>query len=402
VVVVVIAGLAIAAMFVLWPDSGKVPHDKNPYGGKGVSTISATVTKVTPFDCHSNGGEGPDGQLSVKGDCAHIGVKVKGGTATFDLDPTRYKAGIHVGDGIKVVKFALAGQTPSYQFLDYQRGVPLILLAAIFAAVVIAIARWRGLFAMVGIGITLLALTKFMLPAFLAGESPVIVTVVGATAIMIVVLYLTHGVSIRTTSALFGTLVGILLTAVIGLAATGWTNLSGVGSEDDQTLIAVVPNIHLAGVVAASMVIAGLGVLNDVTVTQASAVWEMRALQPMARGATIFASAMRIGRDHIASSIYTLVFAYAGSAMTILLLITAYQRSLTEMATTEQIADEIVRALVGAIGLVLAVPITTVIAVWLAPKPRDLWDTPADTPPTPTPGKRRAVRVVKRPDLPQD
>jgi uncharacterized membrane protein len=392
--VVAIAGCAIAAMFVLWPDSGKVPHNTDPYGGKGVSTIGATVTKVTPFDCHSNGGEGPDGQASVKGDCAHLAVKFKGGTSTLVLDPTHYKAGVHVGDDISMVKFASAGGAPTYQFLDYQRGLPLILLGAIFAVVVIAIARWRGLFAMVGIGITLLALTKFMLPAFLAGESPLIVTVVGATAIMIVVLYLTHGVSIRTTSALFGTLAGIALTAGIGLAATGWTNLSGVGSEDDQTLIAVVPHIHLAGVVAASMVIAGLGVLNDVTVTQASAVWEMRALQPMARGATIFASAMRIGRDHIASSIYTLVFAYAGSAMTILLLITAYQRSLTEMATTEQIADEIVRALVGAIGLVLAVPITTVIAVWLAPKPHDSADVHADTPPTPTPGRRRAVRTA--------
>jgi uncharacterized membrane protein len=106
---------------------------------------------------------------------------------------------------------------------------------------------------------------------------------------------------------------------------------------------------------------------------------------------------MRIGRDHIASSIYTLVFAYAGSAMTILLLITAYQRSLTEMATTEQIADEIVRALVGVIGLVLAVPVTTLIAVWLAPKATDETDEtdpPIDTPPPPTPGRRRAVRTA--------
>ncbi|MDX6276892.1 MAG: hypothetical protein QOJ72_1020, partial [Nocardioidaceae bacterium] len=226
-IVVVIAGCAIAAMFVLWPDSSKVPHDKNPYGGKGVSTISATVTKVTPFNCHSDGGEGPDGQVSVKGDCAHVGIKFKGGSSTLELDPTHYKAGIKVGDDISVIKFAPAGGTATYQFLDYQRGVPLIVLAMIFAVVVIAIARWRGLFAIVGIGITLLALTKFMLPAFLAGESPVIVTVVGATAIMIVVLYLTHGISIRTTSALFGTLVGIALTAVIGLAATGFTNLSG-------------------------------------------------------------------------------------------------------------------------------------------------------------------------------
>ncbi|MFI5427545.1 YibE/F family protein [Aeromicrobium sp. UC242_57] len=123
----------------------------------------------------------------------------------------------------------------------------------------------------------------------------------------------------------------------------------------------------MSGIVAGTMVIAGLGVLNDVTVTQASAVWEMRALKPAARGAELFASAMRIGRDHIASSVYTLVFAYAGSAMTILLLASAYQRGLADIATTEEIGQEIVRTLVGAIGLVLAVPITTLFAVWLAP-----------------------------------
>lgn len=111
-----------------------------------------------------------------------------------------------------------------------------------------------------------------------------------------------------------------------------------------------------------------IGVLNDVTVTQASAVWELRALQPNASAQETFVSAMRIGRDHTASSVYTLVFAYAGSAMTILLLITAYQRSLGEIATTEQVGEEIVRTLVGAIGLVLAVPITTAFAVMMAPK----------------------------------
>jgi uncharacterized membrane protein len=191
---------------------------------------------------------------------------------------------------------------------------------------------------------------------------------VGSTVIMIVVLYLAHGISIRTTSALFGTFVGIALTAVIGLWATGWSQLSGIGSEDDQRLIATVPDISLSAIVAGTMVIAGLGVLNDVTVTQASAVWEMRALQPAARGAAVFASAMRIGRDHIASSVYTLVFAYAGSAMTVLLLASAYQRGLADIATTEEIGQEIVRTLVGAIGLVLAVPVTTLFAVWLAPR----------------------------------
>jgi uncharacterized membrane protein len=199
---------------------------------------------------------------------------------------------------------------------------------------------------------------------------------VGSTAIMIAVLYLAHGMSIRTTSALFGTLAGIGLTALIGLGSTGWTNLSGIGTEDDQTLLATVPALDLSGVVTATMVIAGLGVLNDVTVTQASAVWELRSLRPSSGRGEVFASAMRIGRDHIASSVYTLVFAYAGSAMTVLLLITAYQRGLAEIATSEEIGQEIVRTLVGAIGLVLAVPITTALAVLMAPRPDEL--TPGD------------------------
>ncbi|MBC7632868.1 YibE/F family protein [Aeromicrobium sp.] len=370
VVVLAIAAGAIASMVALWPDADKVPRNTNPYGAKGVSTVDATVTNVDPFNCNSSG-EGPDGKLQVTGDCAHITATVKGGTAKFDLDAARYKTGISNGDQISVIRISRAGQPVSFEFLDFRRGLPLTALAAIFAVLVIIVARWRGLFAMVGIGVTLLALTKFMLPAFLAGESPLPVAIVGSTAIMIVVLYLAHGISIRTTSALFGTLVGIGMTAAVGVGATGWSNLSGVGSEDDTTLLATVPGIHLAGIVAATMVIAGLGVLNDVTVTQASAVWEMRALKPAARGAELFASAMRIGRDHIASSVYTLVFAYAGTAMTVLLLANAYQRGLAELATTEQIAQEIVRTLVGSIGLVLAVPITTLFAVWLAPRPTE-------------------------------
>ncbi|MCD9197033.1 YibE/F family protein [Aeromicrobium wangtongii] len=371
-VVAVIAAAAVVAMIVLWPDADQVPRDQNPYGAEGVSTVEGTVTKVVPFECNS-GGEGPDGTVELAGDCARVTAKVPGGTGTFDLDASRYRAGIDVGDEVQLIRIEPQGQEASYEFLDFNRGVPLLGLAAIFALLVIVVARWRGLFALVGIGVTLFALTEFMLPAFLAGESPLAVAVVGSTVIMIVVLYLAHGISIRTTSALFGTLMGILLTALIGVAATGWSQLSGVGSEDDQRLIATVPDISLSAIVAGTMVIAGLGVLNDVTVTQASAVWELRAARPAARAAELFASAMRIGRDHIASSVYTLVFAYAGSAMTVLLLATAYQRGLADIATTEEIGQEIVRTLVGAIGLVLAVPITTLFAVWLAP-PRSAED----------------------------
>jgi uncharacterized membrane protein len=369
-VVAVIAAAAIAGMVALWPNAEAVPRGENPYKGEGVSTVDGTVTAIKPFNCNS-GGEGPDQQPSVAGDCAKVTATTDDGNAVFNLDPGRYRAGIDVGDEVRMIRIEPSGQTASYEFLDFRRGLPLTAMAIVFALLVVLVARWRGFFALVGIGVTMLALTMFILPAMLSGESPLAVAIVGSTAIMIAVLYLAHGVSIRTTSALFGTLAGIALTALIGLAGTGWANLSGVGTENDQALVATAPDLSVSGVVAATMVIAGLGVLNDVTVTQASAVWELRALRPAAHRLAVFASAMRIGRDHIASSVYTLVFAYAGSAMTVLLLISAYQRGLAEVATTEEIAEEIVRTLVGAIGLVLAVPVTTVLAVFMAPRPTD-------------------------------
>ena len=369
-VVAAVAAAAIVGMVALWPDPDDVPRGENPYAGEGVSTVEGEVVGVEPFDCNS-GGEGPDQQPSVPGDCARVTATTEDDQAEFMLDPGRYAAGIEVGDDVRMVRIQPAGQSASYEFLDFQRGLPLTMLAIAFCVLVVLVARLRGLFAIVGIGVAMLALTKFMLPAMLAGESPLPVAVVGSTAIMIAVLYLAHGVSIRTTSALFGTFAGIGLTALVGLVSTDWSNLSGIGTEDDQTLVATVPALDLSGVVAATMVIAGLGVLNDVTVTQASAVWELRALRPAADRLAVFASAMRIGRDHIASSVYTLVFAYAGSAMTVLLLLTASQRGLAEIATTEEVGQEIVRTLVGAIGLVLAVPITTALAVIMAPKPAD-------------------------------
>lgn len=387
VIVAAIALATLAGVVALWPDGDKVPQNQNPYSGQGVKIIDAKVTSASPLECGS-GGQGPDGLPEVSGKCAKVAATTSAGTAQFTLDAALAKAGISIGDDIEVVQIAQKGQVPTYEFYDFKRGAPLTILAGIFAVLVVAVARWRGLLAMAGIAVTLLALTKFMLPAFLAGEDPLAVAIVGSTGIMMVVLYLAHGVSIRTTSALFGTLCGLALTAVLGVAATNWSSLTGVGSENDRTLLAVAPHVQLSGVVAAAMVIAGLGVLNDVTVTQASAVWELRTAQPGAAATDVFRSAMRIGRDHIASSVYTLVFAYAGSAMTVLLLIVAYQRGLAEMATTEQIGQEVVRTLVGAIGLVLAVPITTAFAVLLAPQAIE--EQAVTT--TPAPGRRRIER----------
>jgi uncharacterized membrane protein len=160
---------------------------------------------------------------------------------------------------------------------------------------------------------------------------------------------------------LIGTLFGLIMIARLGYAATRWAHLTGVTSEDDYVLAAETPDMRLTSVVICGIIVSGLGVLNDVTTTQASAVWELADAEP--NRPKLFASAMRIGRDHIASTVYTIAFATAGAALPVLLLIAVYNRPMLDVVQTEQFPGEVVRTLVGSIGLVLAVPLTTAIGV---------------------------------------
>ena len=187
------------------------------------------------------------------------------------------------------------------------------------------------------------------------------VALIGSSAIMFVVLYAAHGFSARTSTALVGTLFGLIMIALLGLGASRWAHLTGVASEEDFVLSAAAPDLTLTSVVLCGIIVAGLGVLNDVTITQASAVWELADEGLGQRH--LFAKAMRIGRDHIASTVYTIAFATAGAALSVLLLISIYDRPLLQIVQTEQFAGEIIRTLVGAIGLVLAVPLTTAVGV---------------------------------------
>jgi uncharacterized membrane protein len=232
------------------------------------------------------------------------------------------------------------------------------------------VARVRGILALIGLGISGFVIARFMLPALLTGEPGVPVALVTASAIMFVVLYLAHGVSIRTSTALAGTLGGILLTAALALGAVRTSHLSGISDETGQLLTGIVGGLDFPSLLMGAIIIAGLGVLNDVTITQSSAVWELRAAAPHMSRLALFRSGMRIGRDHIASTIYTIVFAYAGAAMSVLLLLYLYKLPLLDLLGTEDIATEVARTLCSAIGLVLAVPLTTAIAAATVSKGR--------------------------------
>ena len=180
---------------------------------------------------------------------------------------------------------------------------------------------------------------------------------------MIGVLYFAHGFSARTSTALLGTMFGLAITALLAAWATDAANLAGVGSHDAATLANISDNISISGIILCGLIISGLGVLNDVTITQSSAVWELWELAPETSARQLFTSAMRIGRDHIASTVYTIAFAYAGAALPVLILVMLYERPLGDALTSAELSEEVIRTLVGSVGLVLAVPVTTLIAV---------------------------------------
>jgi uncharacterized membrane protein len=241
--------------------------------------------------------------------------------------------------------------------------MPIILLAILYAVVVVAVARWRGLRALIGLGGAYFVLGSFMLPGLVEGKPPLLLALVGSTVIMIGVLYFAHGFSARTSTAQLGTMFGLGITALLAAWATDAANLAGVGSHDAATLVNISDSISISGIILCGLIISGLGVLNDVTITQSSAVWELYELAPGTSARKLFSSAMRIGRDHIASTVYTIAFAYAGAALPILIIVMLYNRPLGEALTSAELSEEVIRTLVGSIGLVLAIPVTTLIAV---------------------------------------
>jgi uncharacterized membrane protein len=274
-----------------------------------------------------------------------------------------------VGDAVVL---SWSGDDPddpgSYQIVDFQRGGALEWLAGLFALAVLALGRWRGLAALAALALSFVVLLAFVLPAILAGHDPLWVAVVGACLIMFAVLYLTHGPSARTSTAVLGTLVSLLLIGGLATAFTALARLTGLDETTSSLIGTLGTGVDARGLLLAGVVIGALGVLDDVTVTQTSAVWELRRANPALGARGLYAAAMRIGRDHVSSAVNTLVLAYAGASLPLLLIFSVSGRGLGDVVTSQEVASEIVRTLVGSIGLVASVPITTLVAAVVASK----------------------------------
>jgi uncharacterized membrane protein len=270
---------------------------------------------------------------------------------------------LEIGDTLVLGYFPGAGEGFEYSFADRQRLGPLFLLAGIFAAAVVGLGRWQGLRALLGLGVSLLVLSAFVLPAILEGTNPLAVALVGSALIAVVALYLAHGVNAWTTTALVGTLSSLAVVGVLGSVFVGAAQFSGLADEEATFLQITAGQVDLRGLLLGGIVIGALGVLDDVTVTQVSAVWELHAANPNVGRWALYRSAIRIGRDHIASTVNTLVLAYAGASLPLFLLFTQADQGLLDVINGESVAVEVVRALVGSVGLVASVPLTTALAV---------------------------------------
>lgn len=359
-----LVALTIIGLFALWPAGAEetLPQQgPTTDSAEGAVHTVATVTAVDASACEP--GTREPAQLA---DCTTFQAEADGAKGSLYVTPDAFQAGVNVGDDVKVIDFTNspdeANTGTDYVFIDYDRDLPILVLAIIYGIVVLAVAGLRGFRALLGLGFAGIVLLAFMFPAILDGKPPVLVAMVSASAIMMIALYLAHGVSTRTTTAMFGTILGIILTGVLGAWMTSWANL-GIAYTEDGFILADSTNLAMDDLIVCAILITGLGVLNDVTITQASAVWELATVAPDLRGRHLFARAMRIGRDHIASTVYTITFAYAGSALMTLLIFSANDQSFFETLTLGEMSIEVVSILVCSVGLVIAIPLTTTLGV---------------------------------------
>ncbi|MEU0075410.1 YibE/F family protein [Streptomyces sp. NPDC006332] len=370
------AAAVVVGLAVLWP--GGAPSHERTGVGFDRQTQEATVSKVVSVSCKSvnasgetptgdtSTAEGSSAQQQASGTCKKATIRVdtgkdKGRTFTEIVQPDQSRQ-LHEGEKVVAAYEPSAPKDLQYSVADVNRRFPMALLAGIFALAVVVVGRMRGVMALVALAISFMVLTFFILPAILQGSNPLLVAVIGASAIMLIALYMCHGLSARTSVAVLGTLLSLVLIGFLGSGFIGWAALTGNTDDNTGLIHGLYPSIDMSGLLLAGVIIGSLGVLDDVTVTQTSAVWELHEANPSMGWRGLYRAGIRIGRDHIASVVNTLVLAYAGAALPLLLLFSIAQSGVGTVANSELVAEEIVRTLVGSIGLVASVPVTTLLA----------------------------------------
>ena len=344
-------------MGLLWP-AERTPIAPNP--AQTTKVFDATLVSVEEVPGVESPGLTPD-SVTVA-----ITARIDETGETVEFETTDETGDLYEpGQKVRLSEITQEGLPTTYFITDFRRSTPLIVLTALFIAVVASFGRLQGLRALLGLALTFLVILLFMVPALLEGTSPLAVAIVGSVVIMIVTLYLSHGFTAKTTAAVVGTALALLITGVLAALFIGLANITGLASEEARMANFQAGGLSLRGLLLAGIVIGGLGVLDDVTMTQASAVFQLRRANPAAGFRDLVTGALAVGRDHVAASVNTLFLAYAGASLPLLILFAGSPESLGNVVGTETVAVEIVRTLVGSIGLIAAVPLTTSLAALL-------------------------------------
>lgn len=352
-VIAPIAVITVVAMIMLWPPGVGAPEQAG-----AAEELNGEVTSVDRQKC-------PEKIADEVNGCGNAQVLVTSGAEAEQSIEAPLPNGpgaprIEVGDDVVlIVSDSPEGDT--YSIVDHRRATELWVLAAAFALALVAFGRWRGLSALAGLAVTFSLLLLFVVPAILAGESPLLVAIVGSAAIVLTVLYLTHGFALSTTLAVLGTLASLTITGILSALSVAVLHLTGI-TDDLSASVGTSHSVNMEGLLLAGIVIGSLGVLDDVTITQSATVTELARANPEYRFRQLYRAGSRVGRSHIASVVNTIILAYAGSSLPLLILIVANSDSLGAVLTDQVIAQEIVRSAVATLGLIAAVPITTALA----------------------------------------
>ncbi len=351
-----LAALTVVGLLVFWP-GGSTHRSVSGFG----STVGATVTRAVVGAC--------GGPSSIP--CRTLDIDVQGHRASVDLGPINTAPVVSSGTPIRVSHVSppagapASADYPTWQFVDVDRHGSVLTLAIALLLLALVVIRWRGALAALGVGLSVLLLTTFLVPAILNGEPALPVALTCALAVMFVTLVLTSGLGPQTLAAALGIGSTLLLTCLLALFAVHFAHIDGRTDEVSSYLATVNPNLSLQGIVLAGMIIGALGVLADTAVTQASAVMALRRADPTLNALGLYRAAFHVGRDHLSATIHTLVLAYAGASLPLLLIMRSTGVGVTDALSTQDIAEPVIATLVGCIGLVCAVPVTTSLAAML-------------------------------------
>ncbi len=360
--IVVFASLVIILLGLVFTAKRGMPVSESQNIGYTTDTVEAQVVEMLEEGTTQMGNITQAYQIVkvriLEGDYQNETLKIDHGKRQLRPDGFSLKLNDHV---LVTVGVSPEGKLEAY-FVDYVRRQSLLILVGIFIIGSFLISGWKGLRSVLSIGISLVVILYYIIPRILAGADPILVSLIGSVLFLALTQYLIYGWTLKTQLALAGITGSVIITGFLSVWFVNYAYLSGFGDENAMYLMQAAGNINIRNLLVASIIIGTLGVLDDLVIGQSSAVIELHIANPALTFRQRYTSAMNIGRDHVAATVNTLVLAYLGASMSMFLLFSINQVNLGSMLNINYIAEEIVRSLVGTLGLFTAVPITTFLA----------------------------------------